>query len=139
MRNQRSSSILDFRPITLAHDDTPPRVAKGVEEVDCQCSLIICEMAIARADRKAVGFTDSRHFHDLDGNIQVGDEVFDNRQLLSVFLSEVGIFGLDDLKQFQDDGRHSLKMSRSKSSTQMFREPAHVDGALGPLRIHFFR
>src|SRR5688572_5087765 len=96
-------------------------------------------MAIARADGETVGFTHGGHLDDFDGNVQVSHQPFDNRDLLRIFLPEIGAFRMRDLKQLQHDCRNALKMTRPKLSAEVVCEPADMDGALWRLRIDFAR
>src|SRR5690606_6165548 len=78
------------------------------------------EIAIARAQREAVGGArgvDADHF---DRHAEIGHHLADDGQLLEILLAEQRHVRLHDLEKFGDDGRYTGEMAGAAGATQRF-------------------
>src|SRR5439155_25683094 len=95
------------RPIGLAS------VAKRSADAGRGLALRGVEVRVARAERQAVGLTDGRHHLDLCAEVEVAHQPLHDRDLLGVFLAEVGTVWIDRRQQLGDHRGDSLEMSWS--------------------------
>ena len=73
---------------------------------------------------------------DLEVEVQVADELLDDRGLLGVLLAEVGAIRPDDVEELQADRGHAAEMPRPELAFQLAAELSDVDPGSVAVRVH---
>ncbi|SKU56852.1 Uncharacterised protein [Mycobacteroides abscessus subsp. abscessus] len=69
--------------------------------------MLFAQVHIPRRHRQPVGLTNDRHGNDARRDIEIGDHLPDEHQLLVILLTEVRAVRRHDLQQFEHDREHS--------------------------------
>ena len=94
------------------------------------------EVAIARRHRQPVGFPHDRHPDDLHVDVEVGDHLSHQHQLLVVLLAEERPVRPHDLQQLQHDRQHAREMRWPGSTFELLTQWARMDRGAGAVRVH---
>ena len=90
-------------------------------------ALLRREVGVPRREREAVVVADGRDDADLELEVQVADELLDDRGLLRVLLAEVGAVGPDDVEELQADRRDASEVAGPELAFERRAELADVD------------
>ena len=94
------------------------------------------EIAVARGHRQPVGLPHDRHALNLDAQVEVGDHLPDQRQLLVVLLAEVRAVGSHRVEQLEHDGQYPGEMRWPRGALQLGAQLSGDHGGAGAVRIH---
>ena len=98
-------------------------------------ALLGREPAVARREREPVGVADGRDDADLELEVQVADELLDDRDLLGVLAAEVRDVGPDDREELQADGRDAAEVAGPCLALEPDRSALGLDPGREPGRI----
>ena len=77
-------------------------------------SLSFCrEASVSRAKRQPLGVTYKRATDDADIHLEVRDHLFDESELLKIFLPEYRYFGLHRVEEDRHHRRYAIEVPRS--------------------------
>ena len=77
----------------------------------CSGAILSVQVGVAAAHRQPIVLAHRRQNAQLDWQIQVRDHPADHRDLLGVFLPEVGDVWRDDAEELGNDRRHAAEVS----------------------------
>ena len=97
------------------------------------------EIAVARRHRQPVGFTHDRHADDRHVDVQVGDHLTDQHQLLVVLLTEERPVWPHDLQQLEHHGQHTREMRWPRRTFKLRSKRAGLHGGARSVRVHLRR
>src|SRR4029078_6220893 len=81
-------------------------------------TLLRREVDVAAAHGQSIGLTDGRAGPNLDAQVQVARHLPDDRELLRVFLPEVGPIRLEYPEELHDHRRHAAEVPRPPGPLQ---------------------
>ncbi len=97
----------------------------------CSRSTVV-EVAVARRHGQPVGFPHDRHADDLRVDVEVGDHLPDQHQLLVILLAEERAIGPHDLQQLEHDGQHTREMRWAGAAFELRAQWPRVHGGALP-------
>ena len=101
-----------------------------------QFALRRIEIAVARRHRQAVQFAHDRHADDPGIDVEVGDHLPHQHQLLIVLLSEENSVRVHNLQQLEHHGQHAGEMGGPRSTLEFGSERTRMYGGSRAVGIH---
>ena len=110
-------------------------VQRAVEDGG-RAAFVPFQVRVPAGHRQPVEFPHGGADDDFDEEVQVPHHLFDDGDLLGVFLSKVGFLRLDGVEEFGNDGGHAAEMTGAHGSLEEFGQRFHFDPGLKAGRVH---
>src|SRR5580700_3926850 len=89
-------------------------------------AFVSAEVPVSATECQAVRIADRGTGPNFDGKVELSTHFTHEKLLLKVLLSEVGALRVDDVEQFQHDGRHAAEVPRTRCTFQDARQRLDV-------------